>query len=55
MLKNIIKNEGFFALYKGSLSPILGNGGSLFLFYGFDNVCQKIIKLYTDYTDPLPY
>ena len=54
-LNQIIKNEGFFALYKGCLSPIIGSSFSLTLFYGFDNIFKKIIKNYSDYTEPLPY
>ena len=51
----MILEEGPFSFYKGSLSPIVGNCGTLSLIYGFNGFFKKFILANTRYTDPLPY
>jgi len=51
----LFKKESIFALYKGSLSPIIGNCGTLSLIYGFDGMFKKLLLANTQYKDPLPY
>ena len=51
----ILKHESPFAFYKGCISPILGNCGTLSMVYGFDSFFKKLILTYSDFRDPLPY
>ncbi len=43
-LRKIYKNEGFSGLYKGTLSPLLGNGAQVALQFGTNELVKKAIK-----------
>ena len=42
---DLIKNEGFSALYKGTLSPLIGNAGVVALQFGAFNMAKDLFKV----------
>ena len=43
-LKKTVKHEGFSALYKGTLSPLLGVGFQVSVQFGLNELCKRYFQ-----------
>lgn len=52
-LKKTVKNEGFMALYKGTLSPLIGVGFQVSVQFGLNEVCKRFLSKFKKRSEDL--